>query len=118
MFRESIKKMVDRVDGSLAGILMGFDGISVEAYTRPNAETDIQTVGMELSHVITQVRKAADLLEVGTLDEVTLRADKLVVVVRVVDPEYFLAYALRPDANFGKARYVMRVVAPQIKSEL
>jgi predicted regulator of Ras-like GTPase activity (Roadblock/LC7/MglB family) len=119
MFRESLQKLVERVDGGVAGILMGFDGISVEAYTRPaEAATDIQTVGMELAHVIGQVRRAAELLEVGQLSEVTVRADRLVVVVRALNDEYFLAFALRPDGNFGKARYVLRVLAPKIQAEL
>jgi predicted regulator of Ras-like GTPase activity (Roadblock/LC7/MglB family) len=121
MFRESIQKLVERVDGGVAGILMGFDGISVEAYTRPQPEgqaTDIQTVGMELAHVIGQVRRAAELLEVGGLTEVTLRAEKLVVLVRALSDEYFLAFALRPDSSFGKARYALRVLAPKIQAEL
>jgi predicted regulator of Ras-like GTPase activity (Roadblock/LC7/MglB family) len=119
MFRESLQKLVERVDGGVAGILMGFDGISVEAYTRPSeGGTDIQTVGMELAHVIGQVRRAAELLEVGQLHEVTVRAENLVVVVRALTHEYFLAFALRPDGNFGKARYVLRVLAPRIQAEL
>src|SRR4051794_18733113 len=110
MFRDSLQKLVERVDGGVAGILMGFDGISVEAYTRPESRpdakskldtTDIQTVGMELAHVIGQVRRAAEALEAGTLNEVTIRADNLVVLVRALTDEYFLAFALRPQSSFG-----------------
>ena len=119
MFRESLKTLVERVDGGVAGILMGFDGISVEAYTRPTEPgTDIQTVGMELAHVIGQVRRAAELLEIGKLDEVTVRASKLVVVVRALTDEYFLALAVRPEGNFGRARYALRIHAPKIQAEL
>jgi predicted regulator of Ras-like GTPase activity (Roadblock/LC7/MglB family) len=124
MFRESLQKMVERVEGGVAGILMGFDGISVESYTRPEADADpgappdIQTVGMELAHVITQVRRAAELLEVGKLTEVTVRAERLVVIVHALNEEYFLAFAVRPEGNFGKARYAMRVLSPQIQAEL
>ena len=122
MFRDSLQKMVERVDGGVAGILMGFDGLSVEAYSRPQApaeaSTDIQTVGMELAHVIGQVRRAAELLEVGELGEVTMRAEKLVVIVRALTEEYFLAFAVSPSGNFGKARYVLRVLAPKIRAEL
>jgi predicted regulator of Ras-like GTPase activity (Roadblock/LC7/MglB family) len=120
MFRESIQKMVDRVEGAVAGILMGFDGISVEAYTKPGAGagSDIQTVGMELAHVIMQVRRASELLEVGKMQEVTIRSEKLLVIVQVLNEEYFLAFAVRPDGNFGKARFVLRVSLPQIQAEL
>jgi len=118
MFRESLQRMVDRVDGGVAGILMGFDGISVESYTKEEVGTDIQTVGMELAHVISQVRRAAEALEVGGLREISVRADRLTVLVHVLNEEYFVACALEPQANFGKARYLLRLLVPQIQSEL
>ena len=118
MFRENLQKMIDRVDGGVAGILMGFDGISVESYARPGASPDIQTVGMELAHVISQVRRATQALEVGGLREVMVRAENLVVLVHVIDNDYFVACAIRPEANAGKARYLLRLMAPQIQSEL
>jgi predicted regulator of Ras-like GTPase activity (Roadblock/LC7/MglB family) len=128
MFRESLQKMIDRLEGGVAGILMGFDGISVESYTRSNGpgngvgnalgSADIQTVGMEMSHIIGQVRRAASSLEIGGLSEVTFQADKLAIVVRVLNEEYFVAVAVRPEGNFGKARYLLRMLAPQIQSEL
>jgi predicted regulator of Ras-like GTPase activity (Roadblock/LC7/MglB family) len=119
MFRETLQKLVERVDGGVASILMGFDGISVEAYTRPaEKDTDIQTVGMELAHVIGQMRRAAELLEVGKLSEIVMKAEKLVVLVQALNEEYFLAFAVSANGNFGKARYVLRMVAPQIQAEL
>lgn len=118
MFRETIQKVVDRVDGGLAGVLMGFDGISVDAYTKPQSPTDINTVGMEFAHVLGQIRKAAELLEVGQLDEVSLSTENLRVAIRVINEEYFLACVLSPSGNLAKARYLLRISAPAIKAEL
>ena len=118
MFRETIQKVVDRVDGGLAGVLMGFDGISVDAYTKPQAKTDVNTVGMEFAHVLGQIRKAAELLEVGHLDEVSLSTQNLRVAIRVVSEDYFLACVLGPAGNLAKARYLLRVFSPAIKAEL
>jgi predicted regulator of Ras-like GTPase activity (Roadblock/LC7/MglB family) len=119
MFRESLQRMVDRLTGGVAGILMGFDGISVESYAKDGEESlDIQTVGMELAHAIVQMRKATENLEVGPLRELTLKAANLVVLVYLLNEEYFIACALKPEASFGKARYLMRLLAPQIQAEL
>jgi predicted regulator of Ras-like GTPase activity (Roadblock/LC7/MglB family) len=123
MFRESLQRMVDRLSGGVAGILIGFDGISVESYTKEGNEDegaglDIQLVGMELAHAVAQMRKAVERLDVGALGELTLKADKLVVLVHVLSDEYFVACAVKPEANFGKARYLMRLLAPQIQAEL
>jgi len=122
MFRESLQRMVDRLAGGVAGILMGFDGISVEAYTKDvhagEEPLDIQTLGMELAHAIVQMRKATENLAIGALRELTLKADALVILVYLLNEEYFVACALKPEANFGKARYLMRLMAPQIQAEL
>ena len=119
MFRDTLQKMVNRLDGGVAGILMGFDGIAVDHYSREQRdEIDIQTVGMEMAHAIMQMRKAVERLDLGQAAEITVRTDKLVVLVYVLSEEYFIACAVRPDASFGKARYVMRLAAPQIRAEL
>jgi predicted regulator of Ras-like GTPase activity (Roadblock/LC7/MglB family) len=119
MFRDSLQRMVDRLSGGVAGILMGFDGISVDAYTKDGEEgLDIQTVGMELAHAVSQMKKAAENLDIAPLQELTLKAKGLVVFVHLLDEEYFVACAVKPDASFGKARYLMRLLAPQIRAEL
>ena len=118
MFREPLQKVVDNTEGGIAGLVMGFDGISVEAYTRQGQQIDINTVGMEFSFILGQIRKAASVLEIGDVNEVTIRAEKLTIVIRVLSSEYFLALALTPEGNFGKGRYLMRVVAPKLQAEL
>ena len=122
MFRDTLQKMVDRLDGGVAAILMGFDGIAVEHYSREEQngqeEIDIQTVGMELAHALSQMRKAVERLDLGRAVEFTVRTDRVVILVYALSEEYFVACAVRPDASFGKARYVMRLVAPQIRADL
>jgi predicted regulator of Ras-like GTPase activity (Roadblock/LC7/MglB family) len=118
MFKEPLRKIVDNVEGGIAGLVMGFDGIAVESYTRDGSKIDINTVGMEFSFILTQVRKAAEILDVGKVNEIAIKAEKLTIVIRVLNPDYFLALALDPQGNFGKGRYLMRVVAPKLQAEL
>lgn len=118
MFKEALQKIVDNVEGGMAGLVMGFDGIAVDAYTREGNKIDVTTVGMEFSFVLTQVRKAAEVLDMGGVSEIAIKAEKLTIVIRILTNEYFLALALAPDGNFGKGRYLMRMVAPKLQSEL
>jgi predicted regulator of Ras-like GTPase activity (Roadblock/LC7/MglB family) len=118
MFKEPLRKIVDNVEGGIAGLVMGFDGIAVDSYTRQGHTMDITTVGMEFSFILTQVRKATEILDVGSIQEISIKAENLHIVIRVLNPEYFLALALTPDGNFGKGRYLMRVVAPRLQAEL
>ena len=119
MFRDTLQKMVNRLDGGVAAILMGFDGIAVEQYSRDGQDKiAIQTMGMELAHAVAQMRKAVGQLNLGEAAEITIRTDKLVILTYVLSEEYFVACAVRPDSSFGKARYVMRLTAPQIRADL
>lgn len=118
MFKEALQKIVDNVEGGMAGLIMGFDGIAVDSYTREGNKIDVTTVGMEFSFVLTQVRKAAELLDFGKVNEISIKAEKLTIVIRILSQEYFLALALTPEGNFGKGRYLMRVVVPKLQAEL
>jgi predicted regulator of Ras-like GTPase activity (Roadblock/LC7/MglB family) len=118
MFQENLKRVVADTEGAIAGLLMGFDGIAVDQYAAPDSGVDINTVGMEFSFILTQVRKAAEILEVGGVHEIAIRCEKLTILIRVVNAEYFVALAVRPDGNFGKGRYLLRMVAPKLQTEL
>lgn len=118
MFAEALKKVIDNVDGGIGGVIMGLDGIPVETYTRQQDRIDITTVGMEFSFILAQVRKAADSLQVGNCEELSVKAEKLMLVIRMLDARYFFAVALAPEGNFGKARYLMRLAAPRLIEQL
>src|SRR4051794_2384556 len=117
MFEEYLKRMVAETEGSVAGLLMGFDGIAVAQTLAPDAAVDILTVGMEFSFILGQVRKAAEILELGAVEEITIRAEKMTICMRILNPQYFVALALRPAGNLGKGRYLLRVVAPKLQAE-
>jgi len=126
LFRESIQKLVDRLEGGVGGVLMGFDGIAVDSYLREpaaraadgRAVPEVQTVAMELAHLVAQVRRSAEGLDLGALGELTLRTERLTVLFRVINKDYFVACAVLPTANMGKARYLMRLTAPKLEAEL
>jgi predicted regulator of Ras-like GTPase activity (Roadblock/LC7/MglB family) len=120
-FREQIRRLVDRVEGGVAGVLMGFDGISLDTYIKSHAAAglpDIQTLSMEFAHLIAQARRTLQSLDAGELEEFTLRTDKLTLAVRLVTSEYFLACAILPAGNLGKTRYLMRLSAPALRADL
>lgn len=118
MFAETLKKIVDKLDGGIAGVVMGLDGIPVDTYVRQNDKIDVTTVGMEFSYILAQVRKAGDSLQVGGLEELSVRAQQLVLVCRMLSPQYFVAVVMSPEANFGKARFLTRMATPALVSQL
>ncbi len=118
MFAETLKKVVDNVDGGIAAVVMGLDGIPVDTYVRQNDRVDVTTVGMEFSFILTQVRKAGDSLQVGGLEELVVKAQRLMLLCRMISPQYFVAIVLAPEGNFGKARYLTRMATPALVAQL
>ena len=118
MFAETLRKVVDNVDGALAAVIMGLDGIPVESYVRQANAVDVNTVAMEFSFILGQVRKAGDSLQVGGLEELSVKAQRLLLVCRMISPTYFVAVAMAPEGNFGKARYLVRLAQPALVAQL
>jgi predicted regulator of Ras-like GTPase activity (Roadblock/LC7/MglB family) len=119
-FRESIEKLLNGIEGAVSCALMGFDGITVDISSKAAAAgaPDIQTLSMEFAHLIAQARRTLESVDAGALEEFTLRTDKLTLVVRLLTPEYFLACAILPTGNLGRARYLMRLSAPALRADL
>ena len=127
MFRDSIQKMIERLDpkGGAAGVLIGFDGIPVDSYVRSggadvptDVTTDVPTIGAELAHLLAQIRRSMGAIGIGSLGDLTLRTERLAVLIEILSDGYFLALGLPADANLGKARYLLRLTAPKLEAEL
>ena len=118
MFRETLQAIVEGTEGGLAGILMDSQGIPIEIYQKDDPIFDIETVGIEASPVLKAIQRATEMLEAGPAQEIYFRSDKLVTVIRVLSDGYFMALTMKPAANFGKARYLMRRAAPELAAEL
>ncbi|MEM6956782.1 MAG: hypothetical protein AAF411_06245 [Myxococcota bacterium] len=117
MFKETLQEVVDHTDGGVASLLMDFDGILLEKYVR-ESDFDVESVGIEFSVILKNIRNAAELLEAGDAKEVAIQAERLTTVIRLLNSEYFVAVALRPSGNLGKARFLLRTRGGKLLADL
>ena len=87
MFKEILQDLVDRTDGGVAGLLMASDGIAVDQYSKGDGAFDIESVGMEYSVVLKGVQRAAEMLDAGETQEVSVQTERLTTVVRMLSPQ-------------------------------
>jgi predicted regulator of Ras-like GTPase activity (Roadblock/LC7/MglB family) len=118
VFAETLKKVVDNIEGGIAAVVMGLDGIAVDSYVKLDDRVDVNTVAMEFSFILGQVRKAGDSLAVGSLEELSVKAQRLLLVCRMLSAQYFIAIVMAPEGNFGKARYLARLAQPALVAQL
>jgi predicted regulator of Ras-like GTPase activity (Roadblock/LC7/MglB family) len=99
---------------------MGFDGIAVDQYVRPELQEsiDIESMAMEFSFRFLELRDAATSLEMGAITDIMLKAEYGTVVVRVLSAEYFVALVLGELSNMGKSRWMLRSHARALAADL
>lgn len=107
MFSEILQRIVEETGGGIGAVLMGYDGIAIEQYFAPDEDLDLQMVVVEYSNVLKEIRKTADILSLGDMEEISIRTDRFIIVIRVLNDEYFVALVINRDGNFGKGRYLM-----------
>ncbi|HLT30904.1 MAG TPA: hypothetical protein VK013_12760 [Myxococcaceae bacterium] len=118
-FGDHLASVVKQVDGALACSIMGFDGIAVETHQREGAEElELQATWIEYGNVVSQLKDAAQALKSGEVQEVSVNTERVITIMRLLSPEYFLVLALEATGNYGKGRYALRIAAPKVRSEL
>ena len=119
MFAELLDRVLKETPGAVGVTLMGFDGIAIDSRSVDEpGEVSLQAAAIELGQVASQLKGVAASLNAGDVHEVSVQTGALTTVLRPLTPEYFIALSLKPGANLGKGRYLMRVVAPKLVAEL
>jgi predicted regulator of Ras-like GTPase activity (Roadblock/LC7/MglB family) len=118
MFRASLRDIIEKTDGGVAGLIMDSEGIPIESYARDGVALDITSVGVEFGVVLSSIKRAVESLDVGRTAEVSITTDRIVTLIRTLGETYFLAVAIRPDGNLGKGRFLMRTAVPTLLAEL
>ena len=116
-FNEVVKDLVESVAGGIAAVIMANDGIAIAEYIKPGQSLDIQTMGVEYTSVLSEIKKASEVLQAGTLEELTVCTESNTLIVRVVTNEYFVGVTLSTGGNYGKGRYLIRVAAHKLAEE-
>jgi len=115
-FSEVLKETVLKVDGAVAAMIIAADGIPVEEYVYEKL-IDLTGLGAEASAMIRDIGLAAENLGLGEAREFSILSDMCGIIMRKINDEYFMAIVIKPDGNYGKARFVLKTAIPKIESE-
>lgn len=114
---EILKSVVGSLDESRGIAVIGMDGILVEEQKK-DGELDLQTLGAEFGALLKSAEAAVETLGASQAGELILTTDNAILIVRQVNPEYFLLLVARPDCNIGKGRFLLRRFGELLKKEL
>lgn len=115
-FSSVLKEALEKVDGAVSAMILGVDGILVEEYTVEKL-LSLEDLGAEASTMIKDITNAARDLGLGVAREFSIISDKCGIIMRQINPSYYMALVIRPEGNYGKGRYVLKTSIPKIEGE-
>lgn len=107
MFLDRLSSVSEKIEGARALSLVAPDGIPVESFSADNT-LDLDALAAEL---ISQVRGIAQDnrdLEVGTVEQLSVSTDRMVLMVSALSAGYYLLLVLDHGSSHGRARFELR----------
>lgn len=116
--RDALNSIVQSVEGSLAAVIMAYDGIPIDEVIKDQSEFDMQLLSVEYATVLKEIKRAVDVIKMGDLEEVSIATSRTCVVVRVLNDDLFAALIMNRDGNIGKGRYMLKLKSFEVLREL
>ena len=116
MFRDVLAGLLERVEGSIAASLIGLDGIAVE--TIRASQVAIDALRAEFGGFVKSIRHANTELDTGEVLQFSLVTERYITFLSEVTPEYYILLVLRPDGNYGRARFELSKAKHLLRDEL
>ncbi|NOZ84811.1 MAG: hypothetical protein GXP49_00835 [Deltaproteobacteria bacterium] len=117
-FNDYLKQIYEKVDGSVACGVAGFDGLTVESYPKGQKGPNMESVTAELSMKIKELFGSFSGAGLGRPEELMLKSKESTILVRTLTNEYFLMLILDSQKAIGMGRYYLRVIGPLLLNEL
>jgi len=116
MFKDVLRSIAEHVEGTLAVSLIGLDGIAVETVSYDSLPLD--AMGAEFGGFIKSVRVTNTELDTGEVLQFSLVTEKYIAFLSAVTSEYYVLLVLRPDGNYGRARFELARAKHLLRDEL
>jgi predicted regulator of Ras-like GTPase activity (Roadblock/LC7/MglB family) len=116
VFRNVLENLRDHVDGALAASLIGLDGIPIESIKSDSVPLDV--IGAEFGGFIKSIRVTNTELNTGDVLQFSLVTEKYITFLSAVTPEYYVLLVMRPDGNYGRARFELDKAKHLLRDEL
>ena len=116
MFKEVLQGIRDHVDGALAASLIGLDGIAIESLKSEGVPLEV--MGAEFGGFVKNIRLSNTELNTGDVLQFSVVTEKYVAFLSAVTTDYFVLLVMRPDGNYGRARFELARAKQQLRNEL
>jgi predicted regulator of Ras-like GTPase activity (Roadblock/LC7/MglB family) len=107
IFSELLDSIVSKVEGIVAVVIMGMDGIAIEKRCQ-DADINIESLAAEYTTALRLSSSSTQEVGLGTLEEYMVSTEDRIAVVRMITSDYFLFILLSKGGNIGRARFELK----------
>lgn len=116
-FKNQLQNMLDQLPGAIGAIIADWEGEAVDQLARMD-DYEIKVLGAHKGIILTRLREALQRLDGGALEEVLIHFDQGKTLITPLSEDYFLVLTVEPQVMVGKASFVMRRCAEQLRREI
>jgi predicted regulator of Ras-like GTPase activity (Roadblock/LC7/MglB family) len=117
VFRDNLRRIAERVEGTRAVSLVGVDGIAIDSFVSAEG-LPMDSMAAEAGAVVKAAHAARALADHAEVTEMTMASGRSAALLCRVTEEYYLLLLLARDGNFGRGRFELRKAAAMLEKEL
>ena len=114
-FRGILEEVIKSVPGSLAGMIIGKDGITLEKYQNDRFEYDAEIIGVEYTIIMSEVQRVISILHLEELKDVTISMRNFSVISHMISEEYYFLLIITPKTDVALSRYKIRIASLKLR---
>ena len=116
-FKQTLRTLLERVEGAYAAFFCGTDGIGVDnVVLRPEVEATVTEV--ELATALKVINDVSQNLALGRVRELLFETEKITILIEKCKDDYFLCLLLKPAGNVGRGRIELKKLSAKLGKEI
>lgn len=118
MFEDILSNAFKRIDGAILCAVIDDEGIPIASYPSESNNSEASELVLQILNELKQTIYLIKENGFGITEEISIKTDKYILIIKPVKENYFLTSVLSTNAISGKARYVLRIIEDDIKNQL
>ena len=107
MFEQILRDIAGKIEEVRCILVAGNDGIPIEKIILDET-LNIELLLAEFTTILRNTVQTAHEIEAGTLEEIMILSDRMILLVKAITPDYFIMMILPQDGNLGRARFELK----------
>ncbi len=117
MFESHFRVLKEKLPSSTGILIMDSDGLTVEKINWDD-KIDIEPVAVEIASLMNLLKINPEISKFGIVNEMIFTHQELTFLVKVINQNYFIFYAMKKNGNLGRARFELEKIRFKVKGEL